>query len=51
MMQDQKPINMAKSPDCAIDAQCEDIRAALADDPGGDPEDYRADRSVTDGGE
>jgi hypothetical protein len=34
-----------------MDAQREDIRAALADDLGGDPDDYRADkRPVTDGG-
>lgn len=28
-----------------------DVRQALADEFGGDPEDYRADRAVTDGGD
>jgi len=34
-----------------MDAQREDIRAVLAEDLGGDLEDYRADRPVTDGAE
>jgi len=29
----------------------EDVRSDLAEDLGGDPDDYRADRAVTDGGE
>lgn len=33
-----------------MDEQREDIRAALAEDLGGDPEDYRADQPVADGG-
>lgn len=34
-----------------MDGQREAIRAALAEDLGGDPDDYRADRPATDGGE
>lgn len=34
-----------------MDAQRADIRAALAEDLGGEPDEYRADRTVTDGGE
>jgi hypothetical protein len=34
-----------------MDEQREDIRAALAEDLGGEPEDYRADKRVADGGE
>jgi len=29
----------------------DDVREALAEDLGGDPDDYRADRAATDGGE
>ena len=53
MARDQRPMNddeIAELRD-KMDAQREDIRAALAEDLGGDPEDYRADRPVTDGGE
>lgn len=34
-----------------LDDQREDIRAALADECGGEPDDYRADRPATEGGE
>lgn len=34
-----------------MNAQREDIHAALAEDFGGDPDDYRADRPVTGDGE
>jgi len=35
----------------AMEKQGEELREALAEDLGGDPEDYRADRKVADGGE
>ena len=53
MARDQRPMNddeIAELRD-KMDAQREEIRAALAEDLGGDPEDYRADRPVTDGAE
>ena len=53
MARDQRPMNddeIAEIRD-KMDAQREEIRAALAEDLGGDPEDYRADRPVTDGAE
>lgn len=34
-----------------MDEQRVEIREALAEDLGGDPDDYRADRPATDGGE
>jgi len=35
----------------AMEKQGAELREALAEDLGGDPEDYRADRKVADGGE
>ena len=34
-----------------MNTQTEDIRAALAKDLGGEPDDYRVDQPITDGGE
>ena len=53
MARDQRPMNDDELSELRdkMDAQREEIRAALAEDLGGDPEDYRADRPVTDGAE
>lgn len=34
-----------------MDEQREDVRAAIAEEIGGEPEDYQADKRVADGGE
>lgn len=53
MARDQTPMTEEEleQAEGEVHALFEDIREDLAEDLGGDPEDYRPDRAVTDGGE
>lgn len=53
MARDHRPMTSEEIADLRekMDAQREAVRATLAEELGGDPEDYRSDQPVTDGGD